>query len=706
MALKYPNLFKPIYIGNVETKNRIVHVPTDISSGNADGSTNERTIYYHEEVAKAGVGLIICGATTPESITGRPTVTCLIADNDNYIPGLHRLARSMQRHGAKCAVQIQHPGRQAAMPRTGQISCSDLVTDQPGSAGHEVVYAEIEKKGKVARAMTVEEIYDLIEKYGEAAWRVQQAGFDCVELHAAHGYLIAQFMSPHTNRRTDRFGGSFENRMRFPLEIVARIKRKCGKDFPVLYRYSAEEFVPEGRKLDESIRIAKALEENGVAALDISAGTFDAPGPVMDPMYYPEGWNTYTAEAIKKEVSIPVITSHSLRSPEYCDRIIAEGKTDMVGLSRQFVADPYWALKAYYGKEKEIRKCISCLVGCWQESLMIKHEIKCAINPAMGDERFWNMQEAKKPMKIAVVGGGAAGMEASRIATIRGHKVTLYSKESELGGAMKYCCMVPGKAKMRWYLDWIREQVKKLNVGTHLKTEPKLDELRSYDVMLVGTGAHSFRPEIPGIDKAIGFEEVMVCDRFDCPWHPGDRPGPVQTGHRVLVWGEHYAGADTAEALAFTGKEVTIVTHNKDFVPSLEPVHRDVLMKRLAGGNGEGLTGKTIPIPVRILANSTVYRISDGEVTIENTEFERQTLEIDSVILAYERPVNDLYKKLLEEGMMVANMGDSVEPKNLRHAVRDGANYGLIIDEGIYMNANRQLCHGPPLDVATLREKV
>ncbi len=333
---------------------------------------------------------------------------------------------------------------------------------------------------------------------------------------------------------------------------------------------------------------------------------------------------------------------------------------------------------------------------------MSKREIKCTINPAIGDERFWNMQKARKPMKIAVVGGGAAGMEASRIATLRGHKLTLFSKESELGGAMKYCCMAPGKAKMRWYLDWIREQIKKLKVETHLKTEPKPAELKSYDAILVGTGAVSTRPDIPGIDKVFGYEQTMVCDKLNCPWHPGDRPGPAQTGHRVLVWGEHYAAADTAEALAFQGKDVTIVTHNPFFAPNLEPVHRDILIKRLAGGNGEALTGKTIPIPTKIITNSTVHSISKGSVVVQNNKFEKNTLEIDSVIIAYLKQENDLYRKLLEEGMIVANMGDSVKPTNLRHAVRDGAHHGLIIDEDIYINANKQLCQGVPLELASI----
>ncbi|MBS7645421.1 FAD-dependent oxidoreductase [Candidatus Bathyarchaeota archaeon] len=698
--LKYPNLFKPIWIGDIEVKNRIVHVPTDISSSNADGSINERVIHYHEELAKAGVGLIEVGATTPDSKTGRPTVTCIVADGDNYIPGLHRLARAMQRYGARCTVQIQHPGRQAAMPRYEQVSCSDIVTVQPASAGHEVVYATAEAKGKAARAMSIEEIYDLIDKFSEAAWRVQQAGFDGVTLHAAHGYLIAQFMSEYTNRRIDRFGGSFENRMRFPLEIIRDIQRKCGPDFPILFRYSADEFVPGGRTLEESVKVAKVLESAGVAALDISAGTFDTPGPVMDPMYYPEGWCVYMAETIKKAVSIPVITSHSLRDPGFCDRIIAEGKADMVGFSRQFIADPYWTMKAYHGKPEEIRKCISCLVGCWQESLMIKHELKCAINPAVGDERFWDIGKASRKLSIAIVGGGPSGMEAARFAVMRGHKPVIFEREGELGGALKYCCMVPHKiTKMRWYMDWIRNQIKRLNVEVHLRTEPSAGELGGYDLVLVGTGGESLRPDIPGADKAVRFEEVLRCNFFNCPWHPGDRPGPVEVGERVLVWGDHFAGANTAEALALAGKDVTVVTENREFATNLEPVHRDVMMKLFSGVNPEGLSGKVPRIPVKIYTGSTVYSISNGKAVVQDGRFIRREVPADTVVLAHVKPSNSLYKELVEDGVKAVLMGDAVKVRNLLHATREGAHYALEADADTVINANLKPCRNLPMEV-------
>jgi len=688
----FPHLFSPIRIGNFVVPNRICHVPTDISSANADGSVNQRVITYHEQIAKGGCGLIIVGASSPDKATGRPTVTCVCVDEDPLIPGLAELAEAMHRHGARCAVQIQHPGRQAAWPRKNLMSASDQVIDIPGSAGHEIVYAEDVAKGKSIRAMTVEEIYDLIEKFAEGAWRVQQAGFDCVELHAAHGYLIAQFMSPYVNKRHDRFGGSFLGRMRFPLEIIARIRHKCGRDFPIGIRYSGVEWVPGGRELDETVRAAKLFEEHGVAFVDISAGIFEAPAAVMDPMYYPQGWNTYTAEEVKKHVHIPVITSHTLRDPEYCERILAEGKADMVGLSRQMIADPQWANKAYAGQTQEIRKCISCLVGCWQESLMIKRHMRCAINPAVGDERFLDLQPAKQPCRVAIVGGGPGGLEAARIATLRGHKVTVFEKTGELGGAILLCCTAPGKGKMRWYADWLRYQMQKLGVEVHLRHAPDVDTLRQFDVVVVATGGRPVRPAIPGVDLplAVTFEDVLRCRTKGCEYYPEDKPPPVECGQTVLVWGDHFAAADAAERLAADGRKVFVVTEKRSFAQWMEPCHRDVLLKRFAGGNGEGLPGRPFAQPVTVIANTTVTEIhADGTVLLMDNQFNRCGLRADNVVLANVEPQAELYQQLLDAGITATCIGDALRVRNLRAAVTEGANIGLTIEGDAKLNANQ-----------------
>ncbi|HET9520732.1 MAG TPA: FAD-dependent oxidoreductase [Candidatus Limnocylindrales bacterium] len=696
---QFPHLFSPIQLGGLELPNRIVHVPTDISSSHADGEVSERDIHHHADIARGGTGFIIVGATTPDMKTGRPTVTCLVADGDNYIPGLARLAESMHRYGAKCAVQLQHPGRQCAIPRYNTLGATDRVLKLPWSAGHEIIYENAEEKGKEIREASIAEILELVDLFSEAAWRVKQAGFDAVELHAAHGYFLSEFMSPFLNQRTDRFGGSFENRMRFPLAVVSSIQKKCGKAFPVLVRYSFDEWYAGGRGSEEGIEIARVLERAGCAAVDLSMGMQESPGAGFDPMQYPQGWATYAAEAVKAAVRIPVITSHSLRDPEYCEQILAEGKTDLVGLARQLLADPYWPVKAQFGRVKQIRKCISCLGGCWQESLMAKHEIACSINAACGNPAYAEMKRTERPVRVAVVGGGPAGMEAARIATERGHLVTLYEQAGELGGALKYVCMVPGKEKMRWYLDWIRDQIIELNVDIRLNHAPTVEELRAFDVVLNATGARSYVPDVVGdVSRVVPFEESMACPKIACECHPGGRK-MRKLGQRVLLWGDHYAATDTAAFLASIGREVTIVTENREFAAECEVIHMYVLRKRFAQGDAEVLSSRPYKHPVTVLTSTTVAEIREGEVVLQDSDFNRSTLAVDDVVTCHVRADATLFRELRAAGVQVLNVGDSVRPRSLYWAVKEGSAFGLEVDEHLLFNPNHAILNDLPMDV-------
>ncbi len=695
----FPHLFSPIQLGNLELPNRIVHVPTDVSSSHADGEVSERDIHHHGDIARGGTGFVIVGATTPDMKTGRPTVTCLVADGDNYIPGLARLAESMHRYGAKCAVQLQHPGRQCAIPRYNTLGATDRVLKLPWSAGHEIVYENAEEKGKPIREASIAEILELVDLFSEAAWRVKQAGFDAVELHAAHGYLLSEFMSPFLNMRTDRFGGSFENRMRFPLAVVDSIQKKCGKGFSVLVRYSFDEWYAGGRGSEEGIEIARVLERAGVAAVDLSMGMQESPGAGFDPMQYPQGWATYAAEAVKQAVRIPVITSHSLRDPEYCEQILADGKTDLVGLARQLLADPYWPVKAQLGRVKQIRRCISCLGGCWQESLMAKKEIACSINAACGNAAYADMKRTTKPVRVAVVGGGPAGMEAARIATERGHLVTLFEQSGELGGALKYVCMVPGKEKMRWYLDWIRDQLLDLHVELRLNHAPTVDELRGYDLVLNATGAHSYVPDVLGdAERVVPFEQTMACPKISCECHPGGRR-TRKVGARVVLWGDGYAAADTAAFLAAHGKQVTIVTENADFASELEVIHMYVLRKRFAQGDAEVLESRPYKHPVTVRAKTTVREVREGEVVLQDKDFNRITVEADDVVTCHLRADTALFTELRAAGVRVLNVGDAVRPRNLFHAVKEGSAFGLAVDEHLLFNPNQAILNELPIDV-------
>jgi 2,4-dienoyl-CoA reductase-like NADH-dependent reductase (Old Yellow Enzyme family)/thioredoxin reductase len=700
----FKHLFEPIRIGPVEIPNRVCHVPTDISSSHIDGSVSDRDIHHHTQLAKGGTGFIVVGATSPDGRTGRSTVTNLVVDNDNYIPGFARLAAGMHRYGARCAVQLQHPGRQAALPRDGKFASNDAAVSLPWSQSHAIAYAAADEKKKTVHVLTTDEILELVDLFSEAAWRVQQAGFDAVELHAAHGYLISQFMSPLLNKRSDRFGGSFENRVRFPLAIVDSIQRKCGRDFPVIIRYSADEWVPGARELPESIEMARVFERAGVAALDLSQCIQESPGAGFDPMYYPEGWTMYASEGMKKAgIRIPLINSHTLRNPEYCEQVLAEGKTDMVGLSRQLLADPFWPVKAKYGKVRAIRRCISCLEGCWQESMMAKKEIACSINPACGDRSLEILEKTRKPLNAAVVGGGPAGMEAARVATERGHRVTLYEKSSELGGAILGCCMAPGKdEKMKWYADWLRYQIADLGVEVKMRTSPEVKDLQGYDVVVNATGASSYVPDVHGDQAAvIHFEEVMACPKVACEFHPRDGRKPRKLeGTKVIVWGDHYAATDTVTWLASIGKEVTVVTDRREFAAGVEVIHMYVLRKRFQQTDAEALSSKPFKYPVKVIESTTIDEIRKGEVVLVDKNFVKTLVPCDHLVTCWTRPNTALLAQLKAAGVPVVNVGDSVSPRNLHAAVREGAAAGQVLDANRFFNPNDALIDELPMDVA------
>ncbi len=700
-ATSFPHLFTPITIGRMEVPNRICHVPTDISSSHPDGSVSQRDIYHHETIARGGTGFIIVGATSPNRKTNRSTVANLVADDDTHIPGMARLAESMHRYGAKCAMQLQHAGRQASLPRDGKIASNDVAVSLPWSQSHAIVYANADEKAKTVHVLTTDEVIQIVEEFGEAAWRVMQAGFDAVELHAAHGYLISQFMSPYLNHRIDRFGGSFENRMRFPLAIVQSIQNKCGRDFPLVIRYSADEWVPGGRELPESVEVAKVFERAGVHALDLSQCIQESPGAGFDPMQYPEGWTIYASEAVKKAVKIPVINSHTLRNPAFCEKVIAEGKTDMVGLSRQLLADPYWPVKAKYGKVRAIRRCISCLTGCWQESMMAKKEIMCAVNPACGNEDFAVMGRAEKSLKVAVVGGGPAGMEAARVATERGHAVTLFEKSAELGGAILGCCMAPGKdEKMKWYTDWIRYQVADLKIDVRMCTTPTVADLKGYDVVVNATGASSFVPEVHGLkEKVVHFEEAIACPKTTCEFYPKGRKPRKLEGTKVVVWGDHYAAVDTATYLASIGKEVTIVTDRKEFAAQVEVIHMYVTWKRFRQTDAEALHSTPYRYPVTVHQGCMIDEIREKEIVLVDKDFTRTVVPCDSIVTCWTRPNTELLGQLKAAGVPVVNVGDSVSPRNLHAAVREGARAGLVLDGHMLVNPNGALIDEVPMDV-------
>lgn len=334
---------------------------------------------------------------------------------------------------------------------------------------------------------------------------------------------------------------------------------------------------------------------------------------------------------------------------------------------------------------------------------MIRREMRCAINPAVGDERFLHFGPAEKKLDVAVVGGGPGGMEAARIATLRGHKVTIFEKSEELGGAILYCCTVHGKNKMRWYADWQRRQMAKLGVEVKYSSVPTPEELKKYDAVLVATGATVKRPDIRGMDskRVCTFEDVLRCKMKNCEyWPKGGKAEPASVGDTVLVWGDYYGAADAVEKLAYEGKQVFAVTPHREYAPWMEPCARDVFIKRLAGGNGEALTLKTFAHPVTVIPDSTVIEIKeDGEVILVDGSFQRTVLKVDNVVLADVVADDALYQKYAAAGLTVVKIGDVKKVRNLRGAVTDGANLGLVLDKDLRLNANQAVIADLPTEI-------
>lgn len=395
--MKYSHLFEKGKIGSLELKNRVVMPAMGTSLAGPNGEVTDHQIAYYEERAKGGTGLIIVEYTSIDYDYGKSTFNQLRIDEERFVPGIHRLVTAVQKYGAKVFVQLQHSGRET----TSMVLGGGRQIIAPSS----VTCAAI---GEEPREMTNTEVKETINKFVMGAFRCKRAGADGVELHGAHGYLINQFLSPNTNLRTDEYGGSFENRMRFVEEIVVGIKNMCGNDFPVSIRLSVDEFEEGGTTIELSKQIAQYLEKIGADAIHASCGNYNSMDKMIESMMFEQGWRVYLAQAVKEAVTIPVITVGVIREPEFADKILADGKADFIAMGRSHIADPEWVKKAQEGRDKEIRKCICCL-NCTRG---LTAHISCSLNIRAGRElEFRELKQVEEKRKVAIVGGGPGGME-------------------------------------------------------------------------------------------------------------------------------------------------------------------------------------------------------------------------------------------------------------------------------------------------------
>ena len=648
MDKKFPNLFTPGKIGTLEVKNRIIKAPQSTGMSNVDGSVSERLIRHYRELARGGAGLIIVEYAYVDKIASKSAHCQLgICDNE-HIPGLAWLADIIKDNGAKAGIQIEHCGRQK------------FLGTQPIKSSSRIPWpALLERCGRdaIPEELTIDEILDIVEAFGDAAKRAVDAGFDLIEIHGAHGYLLTNFFSPHTNKRNDCYGGSLENRMRIYIQVVRNIREKIGNDFPLTIRLSGTDYEPDGFPIEDTIQLAKALEREGIDAIHVSGGDHHTMIHQVSPMAIPVCHNVWAAEAIKKEVKIPVIASGSITLPRYAEDIIASGKADFVALGRPLWADPYWPQKAMEGRPEDIRPCIRCNEGCLERTFFKFKAVTCAVNPTVGREGELEITPAKKLKKIAVIGGGPAGMEAARVCALRGHNVTIYEK-NRLGGVLHEASTPDFKADIRAFRDYLITQINKLNIKV-VKEEATPASIKDggYDVIVVAVGGVPIKPDVPGIDKPIVISALDILN------------GKKEAKQKVVVVGGGLVGTEIALFLAEQGKDVSIVEM------------LDEIMKDVATTDKLAYSEKIAKANIKIFTGQKLQEVKDNGVVIVSKNGDSTEIEADTVVIAvgFAPQKNIISEFEKNTGIEVYTIGDCVQPGKIFDAIHTAYKTALRI---------------------------
>jgi len=655
MAQDFKHLFSPIKIGPMMVRNRIYSSPHhplyDYLTG--AGLFGERMVNYWVAKAKGGIGMI---GTYLTEVGGRNTGPF---HQPEAVETFRRAADAVHQYGATIICQIAHSGGQAGSHV--QASWAPSALSMPNNMMERFVPHE----------MTKDEIKKVIGNFAYAAAVAKEAGIDGVGIHGAHGYLVSEFMSPYFNRRTDEYGGSLENRMRFPLELINAVRDAVGEDFVVGIRINADEFVEGGFTLDDFLVMAPLLTKTGkLDFLNMSVGTYVSTSTVIDPMYYPLSSFAYCAAAVKQVVDIPVFARGRITDPVQAEQILASGQADMVSMVRAIIADPEFANKASEGRVDEIMKCIGCNEGCWRRDttdliLGVMNGITCTMNPSVGKEGesgWGKLEPAATKKRVMIIGGGPAGLETARTAALRGHQVSLYERGSELGGQTLTAAKAPGRDG---FLDLGRSythQMKLLNIDVHLDTEVTVDMVTEQDpdAVVVATGSVPYIPDIPGIDSDNVVEARQVLN------------GEVEVGNNVVIIGGDgdIQSLSTADFLTELCRKVEVLCPDYYCGSKIEPCTQQSIYQRLFQ-NGVVLTPHT---EVKEISGNTVvtYNVFSRE--------ERRIDGIDTVVIAYGgREDNAMYYALKDKVREIHVVGDANGVRRVNDATGDGAAVGRAL---------------------------
>lgn len=638
-------LFQPGNIGGVELKNKLVMAPVSLNL-NKDGFVTDDMVEFFEERSRGGAGLISLGDGIIDHPLGSNSLHSTAIDDDKYLPMLRELTRRVRQHGAKMCINLSHGGRRAGrVAKSGYLDVTKgNIPVAPSPVAHPVPgYV-------VPRELTVEEIEELINKFGAGARRAVEAGFEFIGLHCAHMYLCGEFLSPWANKRRDEYGGDLERRLRFPLRLIARIKQEVGNGYPLIVRMNAEE--PEGGNTFEEIKqIAGRIGQAGADAIFISVGfgavSKEYPIASVSPMRAADAYLTPLAAEIKKAVRVPVITVNKIRSAAIAEAILQAGKADFVAVGRPFIADPEFASKASAGRYADITPCIFCN-RCVQ-SLSLGLRAFCTVNPRACREGQITVKPAATAKQVVVVGGGPAGLEAAIVAAGRGHRVAIFEKGRELGGQLLLAVKPPGKGNLGALIEYFSVQVKKLGIKVESDREITAEEVEALkpDVVIVATGGV---PEVPGIPGIQGDNVVTAWQAL----------AGSSVGEAVVVIGGGLVGAETAELLAEQGKSVTIVEMLGELAIGMPDNDRLPLLISLE------------KLGVRILTRTKALKIADGKLLVGHLGEEKE-LTADTIVLATGLKCNDeIARKLKDKVPELFVAGDCSDPGRILEAMRAG----------------------------------
>lgn len=652
--MSYKQLFKPLTVKGMTLKNRIVMPPMGTNYGGEYGDFTDEHIKYYEQRAKGGTGLIIVENACVDFPLGSNGTTQIRIDHDRYIPALYKLTETLHRYGACASIQINHSGASAVPGRIEgltPVSASNI----PSKTG-----------GAIPRPLTKDEILDIVEKYAQAARRAQIAGFDAVEIHGGHSYLLCQFLSPLYNDRTDEFGGSVENRARFARLVLERVRQEVGPFFPIMFRISADELVEGGNTLEDTLEILDYLVTE-VDIINVSAALNDSIQYQIDAMYLEDGWRSYMAKAVKEKFADKVVmTTGNIRNPKVAEQILEEGHADLIGMGRGLIADPNWVNKVQAGQEDTLRKCISCNIGCAGHRIALNRPLRCTINPDTIFENAYLSNHVSKPTNVVVIGGGTAGLEAACTAAEVGCTTFLIEKSPVLGGLAREIAKLPEKARIADFPDYLVQRAQNLkNLIVFTNTEATVEMVANLkpDVIVNATGSSPLLPPIKGLHDHVDVEGGKVKSIFGLL---NNVESFEFEGKKVAVIGGGAVGLDTVEYFAERGAQVSIVERLPMLGRDLDHITRIQMLDMIKRKN------------VEVLTETSLLEIKEDCFVVEK---EGQTFDLNfdygfvCLGMRSQTPVLEAMQQHFGPlGVQVLNIGDSKRTRKIIDGVQEGRN--------------------------------